>query len=97
MSSSDFAPLRNEQKFRFDPTVNLGHVLTFLGFCFMGFGLYATLDARLVRLEEGRKTQEMVDRAQDLRYDQGIRAIQQQLEKMDRHIEHLVNRTANGR
>jgi hypothetical protein len=39
----------------------------------------------------------MVDRAQDLRYDQGIRAIQQQLEKMDRHIEHLVNRTANGR
>jgi TolA-binding protein len=92
MSSSDFTPLERDKKVRFDPTINLGHLLTFAGFIMAGFGAWATLDARLVRLEEGRRTQEMVDRAQDARYDQGIRQVQQQLEKMDRHIEHLVNR-----
>jgi TolA-binding protein len=92
MSSSDFTPLERDRKVRFDPTINLGHLLTFIGFIMAGFGAWSTLDARLVRLEEGRRTQEMVDRAQDARYDQGIRQVQQQLEKMDRHIEHLVNR-----
>jgi hypothetical protein len=50
---------------RFDPTINLGHVLTFAGFIVAGFGAYSALDKRVVVLEEQRFAQAAVDRRQD--------------------------------
>jgi hypothetical protein len=54
-------------KLRFDPTVNAGHLLTFLGFVIAGFAGWTTLDKRVVVLEEQRKSQEVLDKAQDTR------------------------------
>ena len=40
---------------RFDPTVNLGHVLTFIGFIISGFLAYQNIDKRIAVLEENKK------------------------------------------
>lgn len=50
---------------RFDPTINLGHILTFAGFMVAGFAAYGVLDKRVAVLEEGRINQAMIDRHQD--------------------------------
>lgn len=46
---------REEKRFSFDPTINLGHLLTFIGFLATGFGAYATLDKRLSVQESKRR------------------------------------------
>ncbi|WP_250438718.1 hypothetical protein [Delftia tsuruhatensis] len=49
--STDLAPLTESHHPRrrmvFDPTVNLGHMLTFVGFLVAGFSAYSTLDKRV--------------------------------------------------
>jgi hypothetical protein len=50
---------------RFDPTVNLGHILTFAGFMVSGFVAYGVMDKRVTVLEEARIAQSAIDRKQD--------------------------------
>jgi hypothetical protein len=50
---------------RFDPSINLGHVLTFAGFMVTGFAAYGVVDKRVAVLEESRVSQVQVDRRQD--------------------------------
>jgi hypothetical protein len=90
---SDFAPLDPHSKRpRFDPTINLGHLLTFVGFMLAGFGAWSTLDKRVLILEENRKTQATIDQAQDARYDHGIRQVQGQLDRIDTKIDRLIEK-----
>lgn len=37
---------------KFDATINLGHILTFVGFVVAGIGMYTTLDKRIQRQED---------------------------------------------
>lgn len=50
---------------KFDPSVNLGHVLTFVGFLLAGFTAYGVMDKRVAVLEEARVAQVQLDRRQD--------------------------------
>lgn len=50
---------------KFDPSVNLGHVLTFVGFLLTGFTAYGVMDKRVAVLEEARVSQAQLDRRQD--------------------------------
>jgi hypothetical protein len=77
---------------KFDKTINLGHILTFLGFMAAGFTAWTTLDKRVVVLEEGRKAQESVDKAQDNRFSDAVALLRQQLEKMDLKLDRLVEK-----
>lgn len=52
-------------RWHFDPTVNLGHVLTFAGFVFLGAGIYTSIDKRVVVLEEARFAQQAVEARRD--------------------------------
>ena len=38
--------------FKFDPTINAGHLLTFAGFLISGFIAYTSLDKRVVVIEQ---------------------------------------------
>jgi hypothetical protein len=90
---SDFTPLEpHSKRLRFDPTINLGHLLTFVGFMLAGFGAWSTLDKRVLVLEENRKTQATIDQAQDARYDYGIRQVQGQLDRIDTKIDRLIEK-----
>lgn len=67
MSTSDFTPLaeagHHRRRVTFDPTINLGHVLTFVGFLVAGFGAYSTLDKRVTVVEQ--QAVAVVDRSRE--------------------------------
>lgn len=44
-------PENPRNKVRFDPTITLGHVLTFVGFLATGFGAWTLMDKRVTVLE----------------------------------------------
>lgn len=50
---------------RFDPTINLGHVLTFAGFMVAGFSAYGVIDKRVAVIEINQANQTLIDRRQD--------------------------------
>ena len=50
---------------RFDRTINLGHILTFLGFIGTMLVGYNAMDKRLTIIEEVQRQQPSRDRAQD--------------------------------
>ena len=55
------------QKVKFDATINLVHILTFVWFLLAGLGTWASLDKRLTIIEEQRTLQQQVGLAQDIR------------------------------
>lgn len=54
---------------KFDSTINLGHILTFLGFMIAGLTAWTTLDKRVVVLEESKKSQAQMLEKMDLKLD----------------------------
>ena len=54
---------------KFDSTINLGHILTFLGFMVAGLTAWTTLDKRVVVLEESKKSQAQMLEKMDLKLD----------------------------
>lgn len=77
----------DNRRLRFDPTVNAGHILTFLGFLVAGFVGWTTLDKRVVVLEEQRKTQEVRDMGQDARSGEKFIEIKESLVDIKRVLE----------
>lgn len=85
------------RRLTFDPTINAGHILTFLGFILSMMVGWSVLDKRVVVLEEARKTQAQVDQHQDaiqrasqdsvretlLEIKQGIREINARFERKE--------------
>ena len=62
--------MENEKKgIKFDSTINLGHILTFLGFMVAGLAAWTTLDKRVVVLEESKKAQAQMLEKMDLKLD----------------------------
>ena len=54
---------------KFDSTINLGHILTFLGFMVAGLTAWTTMDKRVVVLEESKKAQAQMLEKMDLKLD----------------------------
>lgn len=72
---------------RFDNTINLGHILTFLGFLITIMVSWTTLDKRVVVLEESRKAQAVMDSAQDLRSAEKFSEIRETLGEIKRSVD----------
>ena len=77
MSETDRPP--PQPKWRFDPTINLGHMLTFIGFLATIFIGWSTLDKRVTVLEERRISQAEIDRRQDEITASNLSAIRESL------------------
>lgn len=84
---------------KFDATINLGHILTFIGFILSMLAAWQTLDKRIVVLEEGRHYQELRDNAQDAAasYQQKelqdtLEQVRKSIEKLDDKLDHLTDR-----
>ena len=58
-------PIPPERRIRFDGTINLGHILTFLGFLVSGLIAWSTMGKRVVILEEARAYQSVIDKRQE--------------------------------
>lgn len=72
---------------RFEPTINAGHLLTFAGFLVTISVGWATLDKRVVVLEEQRRSQEVRDKSQDLRSSEKFGEIRDALTDIKRAVE----------
>lgn len=72
---------------RFDPTINLGHILTFLGFITTGIGAYWTLDKRLSVLEERAMLITSSQREQAATVKESVQEIKQDVRDMRKAIE----------
>lgn len=77
---------------KFDSTINLGHLLTFVGFILTGFGAWSTIDRRLTVLEESRRVQAQIDANQDERLSQSMGQIKESLTEIRRNIEKVSDR-----
>lgn len=82
------------EKFHFDWSVNLGHVLTFLGFILTGFIAFQNLDKRVVVLEQGLNYQAKKDEQQDqmmrdakAEIKEALRDVHGSLEKLSEKLE----------
>jgi len=78
---------------KFDATINLGHVLTFVGFVIAGFTAWSTLDKRLTVIEERATFQAQIDRQQDARLVEYMTTIKESLSD----IRASINRATDGR
>jgi hypothetical protein len=79
------------KKLTFDPTVNLGHMLTFIGFIIAGFAAWNTLDKRITVVETQRTHQAQVDTMQDQRAIDSYVALRETLARLDRQVERLAD------
>jgi hypothetical protein len=59
------APNQPENRVRFDGTINLGHLLTFIGFGISAAVGWTTMDKRVVVLEQASVYQQSIDKKQD--------------------------------
>lgn len=73
----------HSRTFRWDGTINLGHLLTMLAMIGGLLMTYATFDKRLVLVEAQMARQtEVLDRS--IRTDEQLRAIRERLDKLER-------------
>lgn len=77
---------------RFDRTINLGHILTFLGFILTIMVTWGTMDKRVTVLEEARKAQEARDIQQDGRLSEKMGEIRDSLTELKRGVEQVRDR-----
>lgn len=89
-SSPEVNPLIAPQRFVFDPTVNLGHVITFIGFVLTILVSWSTLDKRLALLEAARADQVLRDANQDVVTKESLAQINHHLGKIDDKLDVLT-------
>ena len=80
---------------KFDATINLGHVLTFIGFVIAGFTAWSTLDKRLTVIEERALFQTQIDKAQDMKLAESMTQIKEALADIKTNINRLSDRRGN--
>jgi hypothetical protein len=77
---------------KFDATINLGHVLTFVGFLAAGVTAWSTLDKRVTVIEERGNLQAVVDRNQDAQLTTNMTAIRESLVEIKQQIARINDR-----
>ena len=78
----------------FDPTINLGHVLTFVGFLAAGFSAYTTLDKRVSIMESKSVISESNLQEQSKRMKETLGEIKADVKDLQRSVND-VNRNLN--
>ncbi|MFZ6655946.1 hypothetical protein [Undibacterium sp. TJN19] len=81
-----------DRKVKFDGTINLGHLLTFLGFIVTGATAWMTLNTRVIVLEEARTTQHQIDLRQDTAIDNNQKTVREDLKEINQKLDRLIER-----
>lgn len=80
------------RKVVFDKTINLGHVLTFLGFIISGFAMWQAMDKRVLVLEEARTAQRLIDTRQDTEITENKKTVREDLKEINNKLDRLIER-----
>ena len=79
-------------KIKFDATINLGHILTFIGFIGTGVAMWQAMDKRVVVLEEARAFQISTDKRQDSALDDNKKIVREDLREINSKLDRLIER-----
>lgn len=81
-----------QSRVRFDPTINLGHILTFVGFMLAGFAAYGNIDKRITLTE--LQSTAAVERTgeQDKRMSESLKELKTDIKDVQRAVND-INRT----
>lgn len=80
-----------KKRVNFDPTINLGHLLTFCGFICAGFGAYWTLDKRVSLLEDRAVQLEVKLRENNTSVKESLKEIKEDVKDMRQAVENVSN------
>lgn len=89
---------------KFEPTVNLGHILTFIGFMIGGFSAWVNLNSRIAILEEAKSmqvqlisqqksAQAAVDQRQDVLIETTSKIQREDNKEINAKLDRLIERT----
>jgi hypothetical protein len=81
-----------QAKIKFDATINLGHILTFIGFIATGIAMWTTMDKRVVVLEEARSFQTSTDKRQDSALEDNKKIVREDLREINSKLDRLIER-----
>lgn len=90
--ATDMQEREPEKKIKFDATVNLGHVLTFLGFIVTIASTWQAMDKRVVVLEEARVVQSATDHRQDGELAENKKTIREDMKEINAKLDRLIER-----
>lgn len=76
---------------RFDPTINLGHILTFIGFLATGFGAYSHVDKRLSVVEVKAEIQAQKSSEYEARIKESLAEIKSDVKDVKRSVDGLAS------
>ena len=77
---------------RFDPTVNFGHLLTFIGFLVTGSMAWMAMNTRVAVLEEARQMQSRIDAKQDAAIESNQKVVREDLNQINQKLDRLIER-----
>lgn len=83
---------QSENRIRFDKTVNLGHVLTFVGFLVATGVSWSTLDKRVAVLEAAMVMQRERDAMQDSANKDKFQEVKEALNDLKRSVEKVADK-----
>lgn len=100
-ASTDNAPLDHVQRpprrrVIFDPTINLGHVLSFVGFLTVGAGAYLNIEKRVTVQETRSIMFEREAEAEKARTGSSLNEIKNDMKEVRRGVDDLRSNINNG-
>lgn len=97
-TDSDFARLEARQRGRltFDPTINAGHILTFVGFLVSGFVAYTTLDKRVAVIETRTVITDQRAGEQEARTSAALQEIKRDVKETNTTLNQIAREISRG-
>lgn len=93
-SSTDYDVFETapRKRIHFDPTINLGHILTFVGFIVVGFAAYGNIDKRITLTEVQASAAVERTTEQDKRMSEALKELKTDIKDVQRAVND-INRT----
>lgn len=81
-----------QRRIKFDGTINLGHVLTTVGFVATIISTWQMMDKRVMVLEEARIVQAATDHRQDNEISDNKKTVREDLKDISTKLDRLIER-----
>lgn len=82
----------NKKRPTFDPTINLGHILTFIGFMATGMATYSTLDKRLAVVEIRQASSDQSSIERETRMKESLNELKMDVKEVKQSINLLIRK-----
>ena len=86
----------SEKGITFDPTINAGHLLTFVGFLVSGFIAYSTIDKRVAVVETRTIMTDQRAQEQEARTNSSLQEVKRDVQDANRTLNQIARDIAKG-